>query len=144
MSSIIEDWGFWSLGIWYPHQLSTPRSHQFCQKKSSRHKGISENKEKEWLNPTQKIKRKSKKKLFTIPRYKCQQTISCGKGSFSTPIALNNPRHPIASHNSGKLVQFCQFWIAWYSSAGDIQHTPNIKIQQIHSFMYSIYYMKKW
>ena len=25
--------------------------------------------------------------------------ISCGKGSFWTPIAFNNPIHPIASHN---------------------------------------------
>ena len=36
------------------------------------------------------------------------------------PNWLQSPNTP-ASHNSGKLVQFCQYWIAWYSSANDIQ-----------------------
>ena len=73
------------------------------------------------MNPTQKIKVKVNKFSTTIPRYICQQTISCGKGSFWTPIGFNHPIHPIASHNSDKLVQFRQYWIAWYSSANDIQ-----------------------
>ena len=73
------------------------------------------------MNPNQKIKVKVNKFSTTIPRYICQQTISCGKGSFWTPIGFNHPIHPIASHNSDKLVQFRQYWIAWYSSANDIQ-----------------------
>ena len=45
--------------------------------------------------------------------------------------------HPIPRHNSGKLVQFWRYLIVvWYSSADYIQYIPNIKEQQIHSFIY--------
>ena len=44
-SSIFDDRRFWILRTWYHTQSNTPRSHQLCQNKSSRLKGIPENRE---------------------------------------------------------------------------------------------------